>query len=171
MNLNSRLDFFSQHLNSAGITFTLKKIIVPLFLTQTMKAKLILVVLTLLLVQCRSQKKSESLVGNWKVDSIYSYYNGFSFTRKDVADQPLLGYQPEGKLMMSMSNESRLFSYELSAQDTLVHRNADDKILDKFIVLKLDAHHLILRKETPPLFKGNNQVRYEVRYLSKQKSE
>jgi len=134
-----------------------------------MKAKLVLVVLIFLLVQCNNRKKSESLVGNWKVDSIYTYYNGFTFTRKDVTDQPLLGYQPDGKLMMSMNNESRFFTYELSAQDTLVHRNADEKILDKFVVLKLDAQHLIVRKETPPLFKGNNQVRYEVRYLSKQK--
>jgi len=136
-----------------------------------MKAKLVLVVIIFLLVQCSSRKKSESLVGKWKVDSIYTYYNGFTFMRKDVADQPLLGYQPDGELTMTMGNESRIFTYELLAKDTLVHRNADDKTLDKFIILKLDAHHLALRKETPPLFKGNNQVRYEVRYLSKQKSE
>jgi len=136
-----------------------------------MKAKLVLIVITFLLFQCSSRKKSELLVGDWQVDSISTYYNGFTFMRKDVADQPLLGYQPDGKLMMTMSNESRLFTYELSTQDTLIHRNTEERILDKFIVLKLDDHQLILRKETPPLFKGNNQVRYEIRYLSKQESK
>ncbi len=136
-----------------------------------MKAKLVLIVLAFLLFQCSSRTNSELLVGDWQVDSISTYYNGFTFMRKDVADQPLLGYQPDGKLMMTKSNESRFFTYELSTLDTLIHRNKEDRILDKFILLKLDEHQLILRKETPPLFKGNNQVRYEVRYLSKQKSK
>jgi hypothetical protein len=67
---------------------------------------------------------------------------------------------------MTRGNEFRFFLYELHTQDTLVHRRLDAKIFEKFLILKLDEDQLVLKKDLSPLFKGNNQERYEIRYFS-----
>jgi len=51
----------------------------------------------------------------------------------------------------------------------LVHRNAKRNTFEKFIILKLDDEHLILKREMNPIFKGENQERYEIKYFSKAK--
>ncbi len=135
-----------------------------------MKTKLILAGFVFFLMQCTSDNKT-TVLGNWEVDSVYTYYNGFGFTRKDVEEEPLLEYQQDGKLKMTKGNESRFFLFELSSQDTLLHRNRDGKIFEKFCIQKLNENQLVLRKEMHPVFKGNNQKRYEIRYLAKDKSQ
>lgn len=132
-----------------------------------MKIRLILSGLTLLIIQCSTIDKKSSIVGSWRVDSIYTYYNGFTFTRKDIDDEPLLDYQSDGRLKMTKGEEVRFFLYDVLTQDTLFHRNLDHEVLEKFLIQELDVNQLVLRKEMRPVFAGNSQKRYEIRYLSK----
>ena len=132
-----------------------------------MRVKLILAGVVFLTIACDTTDKS-SIIGTWKVDSIYTYYNGFTFTRKDIEDEPLLEYQSDGRLKMTKGRESRFFLFD-SIEDTLFHRNLDHGMLEKFLIQKLNGNQLALRKEMRPVFTGKNQERYEIRYLSKNK--
>jgi len=107
------------------------------------------------------------LEGSWKEDSIYSYDNGFGFTRRDMEEEPLQHYQPDGRLRMTKEAEFRFFYYDIPAPDSLIHRTLDNKILGRFKIESLDNGHFVLRKEKKPLFTGKNQVRYELRYFSR----
>jgi hypothetical protein len=133
-----------------------------------MRVKFILAGIVFITITCDTKEKS-SIVGTWKVDSIYTNYNGFTFTRKDIADEPLLEYQSDGRLKMTKGTESRFFLFD-AIQDTLFHRNLDHAMLEKFLIQKLNGNQLALRKEMSPVFTtGKNQKRYEIRYLSKNK--
>ena len=136
-----------------------------------MKMKLVVAAIAFLAIRCGASDKKSSIIGRWKVDSIYTYYNGFTFTRKDIEDEPLLEYQFDGRLKMTKGKEFRFFLFDMSTADTLFHRDLDHKVIDKFLVRELNADQLILRKEMRPVFKGNNQRRYEIRYLSFQKEK
>jgi len=86
----------------------------------------------------------------------------------DYDEEPLHQYQ-SGVLRMIRGKETRSFSYEISFHDTLIHRNTKRKTFEKFIILKLDEDHLVLKREMKPIFKGENQERYEIKYFSKVK--
>jgi hypothetical protein len=133
-----------------------------------MKKSIVISALILITMQYCTVDKNSSIIGSWKVDSIYTYYNGFDFTRQDVADEPILHYEADGQLRMTKQEESRSFLFNISVRDTLLHRTVDNKVFDKFFIQKLDRKQLILRKELRPVFKGTKQERYEIKFLSKQ---
>jgi hypothetical protein len=112
---------------------------------------------------------SKWIEGTWKIDSIYTYYNGYGFTRHDVHEEPVHHYQPDGRLRMTKEKEFRFFFYDLPDEDTLVYRKLDKEMLEKFFIVKIDQRQLVLRKERPPVFGGGNQERYEIKYFSKVK--
>jgi hypothetical protein len=120
-----------------------------------------------LLFQCSSQDARYELQGTWRLDSIYSYYNGFTFTRKDIQDEPLQHYEPDGSLIMTLKEESRTFYFSMPVQDSLIHLAPDKSVIEKFQVVELSNNVLALKKVLNPVFKGPQQERYEVRYFSK----
>jgi hypothetical protein len=107
------------------------------------------------------------LEGSWKVDSAVSYDNGYSFTYRDLDEEPLQHYQPDGRLRMTRDTEFRFFYYDVPAADSLVHRTLENKLIGKFQIVRLDQTQLVLRKEKAPIFSGKNQKRYELRYFSR----
>ncbi|HEY8934933.1 MAG TPA: hypothetical protein VIM65_06910 [Cyclobacteriaceae bacterium] len=111
--------------------------------------------------------RKELIVGSWKTDSVYTYYNGFGFTRTDMEETPLQHYQADGKLKMTREDETRFFFYSLPATDSLIQQTLDRKNLGSFKILLLDENKLILKKIKSPLFSGKNQERFEVRYFSR----
>ena len=121
------------------------------------------------LVQCSGRDNMHSLEGTWRMDSVYSYYNGFTFTRKDIQDEPLQRYEPNGSLIMTLKEESRTFYFSMPVPDSLIHLAADKSVIDKFVIIRLDNDILALKKSLNPVFKGPQQERYEVRYFSKVK--
>jgi hypothetical protein len=120
----------------------------------------------LLMLQCAHVDKASLLEGSWKPDSIYSYYNGFSFTKRDLYNIPFLHYRRNGSLEMTLGDESRFFSFKTEG-DTLFHLNAANDTIDKFMIIASDNKRLILKKELNPLFSGPRQERYELRYFSR----
>lgn len=119
---------------------------------------------------CCTQQPSdrkELIVGSWKTDSVYTFYNGFGFTRKDMEETPLQHYQADGKLKMTRDDESRFFFYSMPTTDSLIQETLDKKNLGHFKILLLDENSLILKITKTPLFSGKNQERFEVRYFSR----
>lgn len=88
---------------------------------------------------------------------------------KDVHAFPLLHFEPDGRLRMTLDKEFRYFQYEIPHPDTLTYKTQDGVIMEKNIILNVNQTHLVLKKELSPVFKGKNQYRYEVRYFSRVK--
>lgn len=124
---------------------------------------LLLFLTLLLLTQCRTKDVS-SLHGTWKVDSVYSFYNGFDMT--SPGQEPLYHFQPDGRLRMSKDKEYRYFIYKVQG-DSLVYTTLEDRRVDGLLILDVNDQQLVLKKAKSNLFKGNNQERFEIKYLSK----
>lgn len=134
-----------------------------------MKERIIVFGICVMLMSCTGNNRQNALEGTWHMDSIYSYYNGFTFTRTDIYDEPLQRYQPDGSLIMTLKKESRTFYFSMPEKDSLIHLTSNKSVHEKFVIVKLDNDILALRKTLNPVFKGLKQERYEVRYFSKVK--
>jgi len=129
------------------------------------KSNMLLICLTLFLIQCRD-RNIHGLQGSWKVDSVYSFYNGFDMT--SPGQEPLYHFQPDGRLRMTKDKEFRYFVYKVH-NDSLTYMTLDDKIVDALLIMEVNDQHLVLKKDKSLLFKGRNQERYEIKYFSKVK--
>jgi hypothetical protein len=134
-----------------------------------MRAPLLLFLSGFIGVCCTQQSsdKKELIIGSWKTDSVYTFYNGFGFTRKDTEEIPLQHYQADGKLKMTRDDESRFFFYSMPVTDSLIQKTLDNKNLGRYKIILLDENRLILKIAKSPLFTGKNQERFEVRYFSR----
>jgi hypothetical protein len=119
--------------------------------------------LSILCMQCETKRISQ-LHGTWKLDSVYSFYNGFDMT--SPGQEPLYHFQPDGRLRMSQDNEYRYFTYEIQ-NDSLLYQTLENKRIDGLLIVDLDDDQLILKKLKRPLFNSHNQERYEIKYFSK----
>ncbi|MEP6737807.1 MAG: hypothetical protein ABJA70_19945 [Chryseolinea sp.] len=119
---------------------------------------------SLMLEGCTAEKEDEALIGFWRKDSVYSFYNGFGFMRRDFDEEPLIEYRSGGQLLMKLDKETRLFSYVIDA-DTLIHQNKGRG--EKFIIVKANDKVLVLRRNLSPILSGKNQTRFEIRYFSR----
>lgn len=123
------------------------------------------IILSVLLIHCNDRQQTIS--GTWKLDSIYSFYNGFGMTTTDVAEEPVFRFEPDKKLVMTIGKESRDHQYSMPHNDSLVILTADGAKLARFFILKANNRELILREEKRPLFKQLNQERYDIRFYSR----
>lgn len=123
----------------------------------------LLMLMLLVLTQCQTKDVS-NLHGTWKVDSVYSFYNGFDMT--SPGQEPLYHFQPDGRLRMSKDKEYRYFIYKVQ-NDSLIYTTVDDKRVDGLLILDVNEQQMVLKKAKSILFKGNNQERFEIKYLSK----
>lgn len=123
-----------------------------------------IVIAMLSLAACRPNPAD--LQGTWKIDSITTFYNGFTTTTAAAGDEPLQHYEPGGRLRMTKGTEFRYFLYELH-RDTLAHLTTEHKPIEIFTIVRLDQSRLVLHMEKKPLFKEKNQRRYETRFFSR----
>lgn len=128
-----------------------------------MKLSTILPFLLLLFAQCQT-KDINSLQGTWKVDSVYSFYNGFDMT--SPGQEPLYHFQSDGRLRMTKDKEYRYFFYKVQ-NDSLIYTTLEDKRVDGLLILDVNDEQLVLKKSKSLLFMGGNQERYEIKYFSR----
>ncbi|MCB0629794.1 MAG: hypothetical protein R2824_02110 [Saprospiraceae bacterium] len=117
---------------------------------------------------CRPQAPVERLLGAWKVDSTYTYYNGFSYTqREEGSDWATYVYEPDGIMKEIKYGSFQSYFFDWQGKDTIALRSTQggDKLY--FQVLSLDPQTLVLKRSRSPIFSGNNQERYEIRFLSR----
>lgn len=118
---------------------------------------------------CNTITNQERLIGAWKVDSTYTYYNGFSYIQREKGNDWGNYVFDQTGLMKEVKHESfQSYRYNLTnTADTLILRAIPLDNLSRFAVLKLQNDQLILKKIKKPIFDGNGQLRYEIRFYSK----
>ena len=129
---------------------------------------LLLVLLAIILLGCHARVPEQELLGAWKVDSTYTFYNGFDYTeREEGKDWAVLQYNRDGRVREIKFGTFRQHRYEVIGSDSLVFKNAGGEVTTAFKILKLNNRALHLYKKKAPLFAGANQERFEIRYFSR----
>jgi len=126
-----------------------------------------LIVFLFIVPACHEGYEQQDLLGKWEIDSIYTYYNGFSYMSTDNFIPATYTYREEGTLEEEKLGGARTIYYRLTAPDSLIYESADRTVLGRYRIQKLDQNQLVLAKDKEPLFEGNGQHRYEVRFFSK----
>lgn len=139
-----------------------------LFYLIDMRAFSILLISFLTLSACRQTFQPEDLIGAWKVDSTYSYYNGFDYLQtKDGGDWATYWYESNGQMKEIKYGSYQTYLYHFRESDSLSVRPASGGMPSNFQILFLNANRLVLKKSKKPTFPGGKQTRYEIRYLSR----
>lgn len=113
---------------------------------------------------CQSDAQSY-LPGTWRIDSVYDYYNGFSYTNRNPTPKEVYDYRKDSTVLRKGMGEQLLYRYSL--QDSTLAIIASGRQIDQFVIIHIDDSLLVLKKDKRFLFPGNNQQRYEVRYFTK----
>jgi hypothetical protein len=111
-------------------------------------------------------KADVQIIGNWRMDSIYDNYNGFSFTNTNPYPREVYEYRKNNTVLRKGMGEQLEYRYSL-ADSTLTLTDATGNQSFEFIILHLDEDRMALKKSRKVLFPGKNQVRYEVRYFTR----
>ncbi len=124
--------------------------------------------LALLVFGCHpTDPPRDIILGDWKVDSTYSYYNGFARRQyREGADWATYRFRPDSTLLEIKFGTHRDYRYSIHG-DTLFWDRESDRSGVHFRILALTPDRLVLRKDKPPLLPGTEQDRYEVRYFSR----
>jgi len=117
---------------------------------------------------CQQNPSAQKLVGTWQVDSVYSFYNGFSFwDRDDSGDWARYVYTDDGRMEEWKFDNLRHYQYEVS-NDTIYWQSTAEQGWGWFQIVALTDEQLVLRKEKPSMFGEQEEERFEVRYFSRQ---
>ncbi|MGC3945159.1 MAG: hypothetical protein QM762_11710 [Chryseolinea sp.] len=119
-----------------------------------------------LLYACTPADPHKEIQGTWKIDSVYTFYNGFGRMETTIVDLEEYTYLADGQVDVSWSGTTRNMRYDLSTQDTLKYFENQHEV-SRYQIVKLGEGRMVLRKDKPPLFSGGSQERYEVRYFSR----
>ncbi len=138
--------------------------------TSVKRVKKTAFVLLIGLCQCQALVpfQERKLIGEWKIDSIYQYVNGFSLTKRiPERDWSTFEYQPQGLMAEKREDQQKTYRYQLISADSLIYTDSSGTLLSGFRILKLDGQRLVLKKIRQPFLSGKNQHLYEIRFFSK----
>ncbi|MFC0773058.1 hypothetical protein [Terrimonas alba] len=127
--------------------------------------RILVVALWLACVSC-NQSADVQIIGNWRMDSIYDNYNGFSFTNTNPYPKEVYEYRKNNTVLRKGMGEQMEYRYNLT-DSTLTLTDTSGNQPSAFIILHLDKNRMALKKNRKFLFPGKNQVRYEVRYFTR----
>ena len=117
---------------------------------------------------CENKTRQDLIVGAWKIDSTYTYYNGFDFVqRAPDGDWPTYIYEKDGMMKEMKAGYFQHYFFEFHSEDTLVVSSTRGGENATFNILNLDAAQMALKKSKKPVFSGGGQERYEIRYFSR----
>ena len=126
---------------------------------------LLFVLMTAVFASACTSSVPAQLIGPWRIDSVYDYYNGFSFTNRHPTPQEVHDYRKDSTVLRKGMGEQLLYRY--SIKDSTLSIIAAGKKIDEFIILHVDDNLMVLKKNKKFLFPGSNQQRYEIRYFSR----
>ncbi len=116
---------------------------------------------------CCAPDRKTAILGSWKVDSVYAYYNGFDFWEyEEGADWATYEYTAGGLMKEIKFGTYRPYRYRLFG-DTLFWMAEREPEAGLFEILELKSDYMVLRKTKAPLFSGQAQERYEIRFFSR----
>ncbi len=125
---------------------------------------LLLVVFASVFISCGNDLEPR-LIGTWQIDSVYDYYNGFTFTDKKPYPLEVHVYQPDKTMLRKGMGEVKTYYFELN-NNTLTIRDLPLATTgNEMEIVTITDSSLVLRKNKRPDFPGANQERYELRYF------
>lgn len=140
------------------------------FLMEKQKMRSLVIALLLIwpLTACDNAPRQKSILGAWKVDSTYTYYNGFDYVqRTEGSDWATCLYEEEGTMKEIKYGSFQSYFFVFPSRDSLVLRSTSGGDDVGFQVLKLKGDRMVLKKSKSPIFGGDNQERYEIRFFSR----
>lgn len=120
------------------------------------------------LLSCDRPRHKDLILGAWKVDSSYTFYNGFGYSKKgEGRDWAVLFFDQENTVKEIKFGTYRLHQFDFIGKDSLILHEPKQGETSRFKIKKLNDRNLTLLKHKPPIFPGDNQLRYEIRYYSR----
>ena len=108
----------------------------------------------------------QKIIGEWRLDSAYYHYNQFNFSSQGWHQEELYTYLPTGETITSAVNSS--ISNKYSVKDNhLNYYDENGDLVNVYQIISIDKENMVLRTDKKPIFKGENQNRFEIRYFSK----
>ena len=120
----------------------------------------------MVVLSCKSTVDQKSLLGAWRMDSIYDFYNGFTYMTRNPQPAEVHVYKGANTMLRRGMGHEREYYYAIDGKHLII----SDTLRapgTKHLVLKLDSTQLVLKKENRPLFPGENQVKYEIRFFTR----
>ena len=127
--------------------------------------RVLVLALWLACVSC-NQSADIQIIGNWRMDSIYDNYNGFSFTNRNPYPKEVYEYRKNNTVLRKGMGEQLEYRYVLK-DSILTLTDTIGNAGSEFIILHVDKNRMTLKKNRKFLFPGKNQVRYEIRYFTR----
>lgn len=119
------------------------------------------------LSSCKKNYSQTDLLGTWKTDSVYAYYNGFSYWQHHEGnDWASLKFKSDGTFEESKFNSPQRFHYALK-EDSIHWESKNTGQRGVFSIEKLKKNTLVLKKIKPSMFGDPADRRFEVRYFTK----
>lgn len=118
-----------------------------------------------LLTSCTSQKDT-SLTGSWKLDSIFYFDNGFTYTNKAPYPAEVHVYKEDSTFLRRGMGRENSFVFSLRNNELFI-RDTSNGSIAKFTILSSNKKTLTIRKEKSAIFAGKNQERYEIRFFTR----
>ncbi len=132
-----------------------KKVRLTLFVT----------ILSIAITSCNSNE-TIMLEGNWRLDSILYYDNGFTYTNKSPYPSEVHVYKPDSTFLRRGMGRENKFTYSLNKKN-LVIKDSGNGPGAKLKIIKADSTVLAIRKEKALVFPGKNQERFEIRFFTR----
>lgn len=126
------------------------------------------IILSTLLVICGcSAPLEDQIIGEWRLDSAYYFYNNFGYSSDGWPHEELYEFTPDGVAFTKAFNSSISSQYVVNGKK-LIYLDEQGNPEDTYEILELSNKKLVMKTIKDPVFKGANQSRYEIRYLTKE---
>lgn len=106
-------------------------------------------------------------MGAWQIDSVFDYYNGFTYTNTNPFPKEVHVYQEDNTMLRRGLGEQKTYYFELKGQHLTIRDLPQATVGNELEITELTPQRLVLRKKKRPQFEGKNQERYELRYFSR----
>jgi hypothetical protein len=129
--------------------------------------KLVLIIFGSIFFHSCQNQRAPKLIGAWQIDSVFDFYNGFTFMDTNPTPREVHVYQPDKTMLRQGMGEEKIYYYELEGANLFIRDLPNSTVRNEQEIIRLDSTQLVLRKNKKPQFEGKNQVRYEIRYFSR----
>ena len=109
-----------------------------------------------------SQIDPANIYGEWKIDSVYSYQNGFDMMKRGNDNWPTYEYFNSGKISEKNYGVNKEFLFDIVSEDSMIYKNPDETLMGGYKILKLEKNELVLKKMITPIFKTTDKEIYEI---------
>jgi hypothetical protein len=127
---------------------------------------LAIIIVSMVVLSCKSTVDKKTLHGAWRMDSLYDYYNGFSYMNRSPQPAEVHVYKGDHTMLRRGMGHEREYYYAIDGKNLIISDTLGSPEA-KHMVLMLDSTQLVLKKENRPLFPGENQVKYEIRFFTR----